>query len=122
MKIISPQITLNPGFDADGKRIATATVRLLTRAERTVLNQLADLQEQEERYFVEQIQSFGSNEDRNYIEQCVGLLLWPDEERLNEAMGSLIQEHRDPKFRTNKHTCPGCGREVPCERAISTTS
>ena len=117
MRIVGPQITLNPGLDAGGKRVSTATVRLLTFAERDILNQIADLDEQNKAYFVEQIHSFGGNEDRQHVANCRTLLTFPDEERLNHAMNDLIAQYRDPRFKSNGHQCPTCGADVICERA-----
>jgi hypothetical protein len=122
MRIVSPQITLNPGFQVAGKKITTATVRLLTRAEREVLNQIADLDEQNKQYFIAQINSFGGNEDRAYIDDCAKLLLWPDEERLNQAMSDLVMEYRDPRFKSTKHTCSACGGETECSGAAAAAS
>ena len=123
MRVTSAAVTLKPGIEVEEKKIDTATVRLLTNSERSILNQIADLEEQNKRYFIEQINSFGTETDRQKIEQYALLLTWPDEERLHHAMDDLLNSFRDPKFcGAAKHTCPGCGREIECERAATATS
>jgi hypothetical protein len=119
MRVISPQIKLNPGFEVGGRPITSSTVRLLTRAEREILNQIADLEEQNKQYFIAQINSFGGNEERAYVEDCAKLLVFPDEERLNIAMNDLVMEYRDPRFKSGKHPCTACGGETECPGAAA---
>jgi hypothetical protein len=121
MRIVSPQITLNPGIEAESKKLTTATVRLLTRAERNTLMQIADLEKQNEEAFVQQIESIGGETDREKISQYVSLLTWPDEERLNGAMTDLATNFRDARFLKSGHTCPQCGAAIACEGSAAAT-
>jgi len=92
MRIISEQITLNPGIEIDGQKITMATVRLLSDAELLALTKIEDPRERSERLFTEQIASVGGETDRGKIEAFAQHLTWPDEERLQRAMDELLVE------------------------------
>jgi hypothetical protein len=149
MRQISTEFELNPGFEVKGAgEIKTCRVRLLTRTERDLCEQVAHQeavrqiaeyneeaaakkipkmsQEQQDsllrrmykrQFLIGSIHSFGRIDDAEKVRQWYGLLVFPDEERIEEESIALMEKFR-PQRKRSTHICSQCGEQTQCPRAV----
>jgi hypothetical protein len=149
MRQISPEFELNPGFEVKGVgEIKTCRVRLLTRTERDLceqvahqeaIRQIAEYNEQaaakkipkmsqdqqdsllvrmyKRQFLIGSIHSFGRIDDSEKIRQWYGLLVYTDEERIEEESIALMEKFR-PQRRRSTHICRECGQQTHCPRTV----
>ena len=68
-------------------------------------------------FLIGSIHSFGRIDDNEKIRQWYGLLVYTDEERIEEESIALMEKFRAQRKRST-HVCSECGAQTQCPRSV----